>query len=265
VSQVDSVETSPTKKKKHRGRTAAIVIVIVLVVLVAAAVVLDNIARGYAANLIQTKVRSALSLPASTPVDVTVEGTSVLFQLATGKLQKVDISVPHLSVGALTGDAELTVHGIPIDQSQPINGADLAFSTNEAGLQKLLAGFSGVPISTVAIKSGAIDLGGSFAVFGVKIPLSIAVAPKAVGGELALTPTSFTVNGAAISPAQLTKTFGDIGADLTQTQKICVASVLPKAFHLDQISVKGKTVHLAVSTKSVVLDDSLFTTKGVCP
>jgi hypothetical protein len=252
-------------KKKHRGRTAAIVVVIVLAVLVAAVAVLDNVARGYAANLIQTKVRSSLSLPASTPVDVTVEGASVLLQLATGKLQQVDIGVPSLSVGALTGDAELTVHGIPIDQSQPIDSANLTFSTGEAGLQKLLAGFSSIPISTVAITSGAIDLGGSFTVFGVNIPVSIAVTPKAVGGELALTPKSFLLSGAAISPAQLTKTFGGVGADLTQTQKICIASVLPKAFHLDQISVKGKTVHLAVSTKSVVLNDSLFTTKGTCP
>ncbi len=252
-------------RRRHRGRNALIALAIVVVVLVVAAVVLDGVARSYASGLIRDKVRSSLSLPASTPIDVTIQGASVLLQLASGTLQQVDIAAPNLTVGQLTGDAKLTVRGVPISAGRPIDGATLKFSTGEAGLHKLLSGFSGVPINSVAISSGVLRVGGSVTVFAAPLPIQVGFVPSAVDGELALTPKYVVVNGAKITPAALKNTFGSLADAVTQTQKICVANLLPKAFHLDSVAVSGPNLVLAVSTGAVLLEQSTFTTQGTCP
>lgn len=252
-------------RRKHRGRTALIVVAILVVLLVVAAVVLDAVARSYATGLIRHKVRSSLSLPASTPVDVTIEGTSVLLQLATGKLQQVDIAAPNLTVGQLAGDAKLTVRGVPLSAGQPIDSAKLKFSTGDAGLQKLLSGFSGIPVTFVTISQGVMRVGGTVTVFGVPLPIQVGFVPSAVDGELALTPKFVILNGAKITPAALKKTFGNLAEAVTQTQKICVANLLPKAFHLDSVAISGSSVVLAVSAGAVPLQQSTFTTQGTCP
>lgn len=261
-------EPAPVRPRRRRW---PIVLAIVVVLLVAAAVTLDGVARGYASNLIETKLRSALSVPASTPVSATVGGAFVLLQLAQGRLDEVDVRVHGLAVAQLSGDAQLNARGIPIDQSKPIDSVRLQFSVDQTGLGTLLSGFSGVPIDSVAIRSGSVQLGTSFTVLGVKLPVVIAVTPEAVGGELALTPKYFVVAGQRISPSDLSSSlggFGDpagFGADLTATQKLCVASRLPKAMRLDSVRVSGDSVVFAVTAKSVVLDQDLLTVKGSCP
>jgi hypothetical protein len=255
-------QQQPAARKR---RTPLIVLAVIVVLVVIAAIVLDGVARSYAQNLIETKVRSALSLPASTPVDVTVGGTSVLLQLASGALEQVDVSVPQLAVGDLSGAADLSVKGVPIDTSKPIDSANVAFTIDQAGVQKLLKSFSGVPVSSATIRNGAVRLTGDVSLFGLKIPITVVEKPSAINGKLGLTPSAFEVNGASFTPATLTKTFGSLGETLSKTQQLCIASALPKAFTLDRVSVVGKSVRLVVSAKSVVLNDQLFSVKGVCP
>jgi hypothetical protein len=223
------------------------------------------VARGYAENLVQTKVRSALSMSKATPVDVKVEGTSVLYQLATGSLQKIDIDLPKATIGALTGSAKLTVRGVPIDQSKPIDGGTLVVSTDQAGLQQLLKSFSGIPVTSVALLNGAVQLGGSFDIFGVKIPLKVTLTPGVKNGELTLTPNAFEVNGANFTATQLSKNFGALASGITGTQTLCIASALPKPLHLTSLVIRGTTVTVGGTISPVVLNDAAFTTKGTCP
>lgn len=90
------------KPRSKRRRSWALVIVCgVLALLVVGVVVLDNAARGYASERIAGEIRSSLSLPASAPVDVSVGGTSVLWQLLTGKLDRIDVGVARLALGSL--------------------------------------------------------------------------------------------------------------------------------------------------------------------
>ncbi|MCU1412679.1 MAG: hypothetical protein JWN80_19 [Microbacteriaceae bacterium] len=262
--RVEPVETSPTKKKRHRGRTALVVLAIIAVLLIVGGVILDNVARSYAENLVQTKVRSALSVPASTPVDVKVEGTSVLYQLATGRLQKIDVTLPKVSIGALTGSAKLAVDGVPVDQSQPIDGGTLVVSTDQAGLRELLKSFSGIPVTSVDLVGGAVRLGGSFDIFGLKIPLTVTLTPGVKDGKLTLAPKAFELNGSSITAAQLAKSFGGLASGITGTQSLCIASALPKPLHLKSLVIKGTTVTVAGTISPVVLNATAFTTKGTC-
>jgi hypothetical protein len=255
---------SSAPRKRRRGVVLWSVLAAILVVLVIVAVALDGVARSYAGTLIENKVRSSLSIPASTPVDAKVGGASVLLQLLSGKLERVDVSSKGLAVGALTADATLTATGIPTDQSKPVDRAQLVFTVDETQLKTLVGTVSGIPVDSLTVQSGAINLGTKVTVLGIGIPVTVAVAPSAVGGELALTPKSVTFNGQTLTPADLRKTFGSLADTLLTTRKICVAEYLPKALKLDAVTVRGSSVALAVSADDVTLNSGVFATKGVC-
>jgi hypothetical protein len=226
--------------------------------------VLDNVARGYVGGLIEAKARSALALPESTPMTVTVGGTSVLYQAATGKFERVDVAIAKLGVGDLSGKAILTVTGVPLRQSKPIESARVAVVTSEDELKKLLAGFTTLPVTSVKIASGAVQIGTTVTALGVAVPVMIAFVPSAVDGQLALSPKSLVVNGATVTPAGLRATFGALADPVLATQKICVAKYLPKQLPLDSVTVKGSSLELAVAGKAVTLSSALLTIKGVC-
>ena len=266
--ELDASESDPfgfveTEIVRHRGR-GWIGFGIFLVIVITGGVVLDNVARAYVGGLIEAKARSSLALPESTPVKVTVGGTSVLYQAATGKFERVDVAIDKLGVGDLSGKAILTASGIPIKQSQPIDSARVVFIAGQGELTKLFAGFTGLPVSSVTIGSGAVQVGTTVTALGVTVPVAIAFVPSAVGGQLALTPKSLVVNGATLTPAALRSTFGALADPLLATQKVCVAKYLPKQLPLDSVTVKGSSLELAVSGRSVTLSTALLTTKGVC-
>ena len=263
-SPIEPVETPIPKRKRRRGVVFGVLAVVVVLVVVGV-IALDAVARGYAANMIETKVRSSLSLPASTPVIVSVAGTSVLLQLATGRLERVDVAVDKLAIGQLNGDAKLTVTGVPIDAGKPIDTARLAFAIDQSQLQKLLGGLSALPVSSLVIGSGAVQVSTKFTVFGATVPFAIELVPSAVDGQLVLTPKSLTFNGKTLTPTDIGTSFGSLGDTLLATRKICVANLLPKGFVLGSVSVNGATLQLTVTAQSVLLDGALLTTRGVCP
>jgi hypothetical protein len=237
----------------------------VLVLIVAGLIVLDGAARSYASTMIADKVRSSMSIPASEPVDVTVGGPSVLLQLISGKLDQVDVDVPTLSVGNLSGAGSLTATGIPIDQSQPVDTLKVRFSTDQAGLQKLVAGFTSLPVNSVTLVNGAVQVSTSLSVFGQSLPVGIAFTPSAKSGELQLTPTSVQVAGQTVTAEQLSTTFGSVAESLLDTRQLCVANQLPAGFTLDSVTVSGSTLSLAVSAKKVPISASVLSSKGTCP
>ncbi|MET0991014.1 MAG: DUF2993 domain-containing protein [Lacisediminihabitans sp.] len=264
---VEIIEVAPIRRRRRRW---PIVVAIVVVVLIALVVVADVVARGFAERLIAEKARSALNVSESTPLDVTVGGGPVLLQLAAGALDEVRIDAPSLTIGDLSGDAVLTVHGVPLDQSKPLDTAALRFTTDEKGLGSLISGLSKgqdlpVAISGVTIAKGSVQLATEVPVFGAKIPAAIAVAPGATDGQVTLTPTSFSISGATFTPADVAKNLGSLGAELAETRTICVANQLPKGFRLDSLRVRGTELVLGVTAKSVVLGSELFHSTGTCP
>lgn len=255
------VETEIVRRRGRGWIGLGVFLVIVIVIVVA----VDNGARWYVGNVIETKARSSLSLADSTPVTVKIGGTSVLFQAATGRFERVEVAIDKLGIGDLSGTATLTATGVPLSQSKPIDGARVVFVAGPNELKKLLTGFTGLPVTSVTIASGAVQLGTTITALGLTVPVAIAFVPSAVDGQLALTPKSLVVNGATVTPAALRATFGALAEPLLATQKVCVAKYLPKALPLDSVTVKGSSLELAVSGTSVILSTALLTTKGVCP
>jgi hypothetical protein len=259
----DSFPFVETEIIRRRGR-GWIGLSVFLVILIVIVVALDNGARWYVGNVIATKARSSLSLADSTPVSVKIGGASVLYQAVIGKFQRVDVAIDKLGIGDLSCKAILTATGVPLSQSKPIDEARVVFVAGPDQLKKLLAGFTGLPVTSVTIASDAVQLGTTITALGVAIPVAIAFVPSAVDGQLALTPKSLVVNGATVTPDGLRATFGALADPVLATQKLCVAKYLPKHLPLESVTVKGSSLELAVSGRSVVLSTSLLTTKGAC-
>lgn len=248
-------------RRRGRGWIGLSVFLVILIVIVVA---LDNGARWYVGNAIATRARSSLSLADSTPVTVKVGGVSVLYQAATGRFERVDVAIDTLGIGDFSGKATLTATGVPLSRSKPIDSARVVFVASPDELKKLFAGFTRLPVTSVKIASGAVQLGTAVTALGATVPVVIAFVPSAIDGQLALTPKSLVVNGATMTPAGLRATFGALADPLLATQKICVAKYLPKQLPLDSVVVRGSTVELAVFGRSVMLTTALLTTKGVC-
>ena len=248
-------------RRRGRGWIGLAVFLVILIVIVVA---LDNGARWYVGNVIATKARSSLPLADSTPVSVKIGGASVLYQAAIGKFQRVDVAIDKLGIGDLSGKATLTATGVPLSQSKPIDEVRVVFVVGPDQLKKLLAGFTGLPVTSVTIASDAVQLGTTITALGIAIPVAIAFVPSAVDGQLALIPKSLVVNGATVTPDSLRATFGALADPVLVTQKLCVAKYLPKQLPLESVTVKGSSLELAVSGRSVVLSTSLLATKGVC-
>jgi hypothetical protein len=267
-SEPDGSDSDPfpfveTEIIRRRGR-GWIGLGVFLVILILILVALDNGARWYLGNLIKTTARSSLSLADSTPVTVKIGGASVLYQAATGRFERVDVAIDTLGIGDLSGKATLTAIGVPLSRSKPIDSARVVFVASPDEVKKLLVGFTGLPVTSVKIASGTVQLGTTIAALGVSVPVAIDFVPSAVDGQLALTPKSLVVNGATVTPAGLRATFGALAEPLLATQKLCVAKFLPKQLPLDSATVRGSSLQLAVFGRSVRLSTALLTTKGVC-
>ncbi|MES2093935.1 MAG: DUF2993 domain-containing protein [Actinomycetota bacterium] len=252
-----------TEIVRRRGR-GWIGLGVFLVIAIIAVIALDNGARWYVGRVVESTARSSLSLADSTPVTVTIGGSSVLYQAATGRFQRVDVTIDTLGFGDLSGKATLTATGVPLNKSQPVARARVVFAAGPDELKKLLAGLTGLPVTSVAIASGAVQLGTVITALGASIPVAVAFVPSAVDGQLALTPKSLVVNGATVTPAGLRASFGALAEPVLATQKLCVAKYLPKQLPLDSVTVNGSSLELAVSGRSVTVGTALLSTKGVC-
>ncbi len=263
-----SARTGKTLKPKRRVRTTLRFVVTagIISLLVVAAIVADNAARGIVADQIAKQVRTSLAVPASTPVDVSVGGTSVLVQLLSGSLDKVDVGIARLSLGELAGSAQLTASGIPLDTSKPTALARFVFVTDQTALKALFSTVPGLAPKQIAIADGKVTLGTEVTLFGYSLPVGIEFTPSASKGQLVLTPSSIVINGQSFTGKQLkASAFGSLTDALFVNHAVCVAPLLPKNFTLESVFITGKSIQLTVSAQNAVLNSKLLASRGTCP
>ncbi|WP_349904216.1 LmeA family phospholipid-binding protein [Parafrigoribacterium humi] len=259
-------KTKPPKRKRRVGTslrfvlTAGIVSLIVVGVIVA-----DNAARGLVADKIESQVRTSLDVPASTPIDVSVGGTSVLYQLISGSLDRVDVGVARVTLGALSGSAQLTAADIPLDTSKPTRLLRVVFVTDQTALKALFSTVPGLSPKQITIKDSKVILGTEVTIGGFSLPVGIEFTPSASKGKLQLTPNSIVINNLDFTAEELKKSaFGSLAESLFASHSICIAPLLPKGFTLESVYVEGKSIQITVSAENVKLNSKTLSSKGSC-
>ena len=253
------------RRRRRRGLLFGILLVIALLVAVGV-VVVDGVARSYAADQIEHKIRTELGLAADTPLRVTVGGFSVLAQLAAGKLDDVRVSGEQVALGALTGSIAVHATGLPIDTKQAVEHLTATIRLDAEDVKKVIGTFGTVPLDSLTIGDDALHLTSELRVFGaVRIPVGLTLTPSAADGDIVLSPTRVELAGKAISAAQVKQQFPTLGDALFQDRSFCIANALPKQLVLQDVRVSGDELVLSFAASQLRLDADSLAAKGVCP
>ncbi|MCS0500681.1 LmeA family phospholipid-binding protein [Protaetiibacter mangrovi] len=257
---------TPAELAPRRRRAWPWVLLGVVVLLVAAGFAIDALARGAAEDVIAERVASALDVPETTPVEVSIGGGPVLFQALTGSLDQVDVEVDGLDLGDLSGDLHIVARGVPIDTSAPTRELTVRLAVPESGLAALSPQITGATIDDVTLDGAEIVATGNLSVLGLSFELGLGLTPSAVGGQLAFDPTSVRIAGAQYTADELRAdpVFGLLADALLQQRTVCIADALPSALTVTGLRVEGDQLVATLDGSGTALGGTAFQQKGSC-
>lgn len=252
-------------KKKHRLRNWLIALGIVAVLVVIAWIVGDIIARDYAKSFIRETVTTSFELEPDAPMDIEIGPGSLIAQAIGGSIDSVDVSIPDMPLGDLTGDLTLALTGIPLTAEAPVDTLRVGVSIDEAEVGKLASYLSDADLTTIELENNEIVLATKFSLFGTDIPLSLSIVPSAVDGAISFAPRTFTVNDAEISLDDVRDgPLGGIASGLLDSGTFCVDEYLPKAITLTDVAVTDTTLELSAEGDGTPLGSADLSTFGTC-
>jgi len=256
-------EAQPKRRRKRRGWLIAIVVIIVLLGI--AWIVGEAVARNYAENFVRDKVVSSLKLKAGTPVGVTIGPGSLLAQAITGGIDSVKISVDDYAVKEVSGDLDIAMTEIPLDQNAPLDTLRVTYTIPKSEVAGLTAYVSGAENAEVELLDDALSISSEFQLFGIAIPVGVEVAPLVVDGEVGFETKTISLNNNVISVAELKEgPFAGLADSVLANQTFCVASSLPKALSVNDVDVNPKRIVLSLEGDGVALGSKEFSQMGEC-
>jgi hypothetical protein len=261
-----AAEPAAAPPKKRRGWIIALIVVGVLVVLaIVAFVIAESLAKDYARDYVRARVVEALQLPADARVDVDLGGGSIIVQALAGRVDTVDVAVPDVALGQLSGGLTLHGEGVPLDATAPVASLTVDFSVDADDLAALSGG-ADVAAPTFAFVDGEVALSSSIDLFGASIPLGFTMVPSAEAGDLVLTPTSISIGDEVFEAGVDDGSFlGQIAAAFLQPQTLCIAGSVPQALTLEEAAVTGEQLVLTFDGDGAALGGPEFSTTGTCP
>lgn len=245
----------------RRARWPWVLLIIVLVV-AALVVAAEFVARAVLPGVVRGIVIEQLELPADQQLDVDASGI-LLPQLIGGRLDELHLSTDSVTIGGITGAADVTAEGVPL------SGVDLTDARgtvriNAEQFTALLA-TSELPIDKVAFAEPDVTVSGTLPVLSFSLPVSLTLTPGADAGELLLTPKSLQVAGATLNAQQIADRFGSVADQLTETQRICIADQLPAGLTMTDLAVDGDEVVVDLQVNGAIVTDQALQENGVCP
>ncbi|WJL95191.1 DUF2993 domain-containing protein [Microbacterium sp. ET2] len=259
-----AVATEPPARRRRRVWPWLLAVLFVAGLAVAAWFVGEAIARDLVKSTVREQVITALDLPADQPIDVEVDG-AVLPQLIRGSLDDLTISSDDVTIGPLTGDIDVRTQGVPIRGDADLEAGSGSVTLDRAQLQSLLTGLEGFPDGAeVDLDAPDVRLSTSFPVFGIEVPVTVAVIPSAVDGDLALTPSAVEVAGAELTADGVRQQFGGLVDGLLRDWTICIAGDLPAGITLTGLAVDGDRLIGAFDIDPAIVRDASLQENGTC-
>lgn len=269
-SQTLVMEVPPEKPAKRRRRWwmgALIALVITVILLLIAFFVGDALARQYATGLVKEKIVAALKLDPTAAVDVNLGDGSILLQAAAGSLDDLRVHIPEFVLGEVTGEAEITATGVPIDTSKPLATMGIEVTVDEANVQKLSGYLSGVDLTSIELRDKVIRIGTNIDVLLTNIPVAVDLAPSATDGGISFEPVTVLLGDQQVSVADLRAIPGISGivGNLLGSRTVCVASYLPQGLTVEDVTVVGTDLVVSINGDGVALEGAGFSQQGTCP
>ncbi|MCC2033518.1 LmeA family phospholipid-binding protein [Microbacterium allomyrinae] len=236
---------------------------IVLVLAVVAWFAAEAIARQIVTNVITDEVKTELSLPDDQQIEVEIDG-AVIPQLIGGSFGQLTISSDDVAVGDLEGDVTVVAHDVPIRGDAEMSGATGVVALDQEQLRTLMSRVEGFPVDTLALDAPNVTMTPELQLFGVSVPIGVALTPSADEGDLVLTPASLQLGGAEVSAATVRDQFGVIAEAVLQDWRVCIAQYIPAGLTLAGVEVDGDELVATFDVAGGIVSDPALQANGTC-
>ncbi|GAA1946943.1 DUF2993 domain-containing protein [Microbacterium deminutum] len=256
-----AVTTAPAPRRR-RAWPWIVAIVIVVGLAIVAWFAGEAIARNLVVKTIRDQVITQLALPAGQDVRVDVPGP-ILPQLIGGTLGEVTIASDDVPIGSFAGDVVVTAHDVPI-RGGDMAGATARVTLDEQQLRELMATVDGFPAGSVGLAAPNVTMSTQISLFGVGFPVTVALTPSAVQGDLLLTPATLQLAGASISADELRQRFGQLSDAVLRDWTVCVAQYIPSGITLTDVAVQRATLVADFDIDGGIVSDPALQANGTC-
>jgi hypothetical protein len=240
--------------------------IVALVIVVGLAIVAwfagEAIAHNLVVKTIRDQVISQLALPADQDVQVEV-ASPVIPQLISGTLSEVSISSDDFPLGEFTGDVTVTATDVSI-RGDDLGAATGTVTLNEEQLRALMSTVDGFPADTLGLAAPNVTMSTELSLFGVSVPVGVALTPSAVEGDLVLSPDELQLAGASITADDLRDRFGELSDLVLRDWTVCVAQYIPAGVTLTDVAVDGQTLVADFDVDGAIVSDPALRENGTC-
>lgn len=236
-------------------------LVAALAVVVAAAllVVADLIVRGVTEERVASGIESSLPEGVEGEVHASLGGFSAIWQLMTGRLERLDLSAPELEVQGEPVAVEVSAVGVPTAAGGTVERATGDISLGAASLDALVPTPEG--IGSFELGDGVVSFGGSARFFGREFGYTVTATPTAAGDRVLLSPESVELgmDGDTI----------DLGGTVDRLLggdpiPVCVAQYLPEGVEVNGVEISPDAVSIRLEASRIALDAASLETTGSC-
>lgn len=257
------VYTRAAPKRRRRVWPWIVALVVLVGLVVGAWFVAESYAREVVTATIREQVITQLSLPADQQVDVVVKG-AVLPQLIVGTLQDVTISSDDVQLQSFAGDVTVHAQDIAIRGETGGGTATATVVLDEEQLRTLLATVENFPVESLGLSAPDLEFSTDLSLFGITLPVGVALTPTAAEGDIVLTPASVQLAGSDISATDLKARFGGLADTVLRDWTICIAQYLPAGATLTAIEVTGNEVVADLDISPAIVTDPTLQEVGTC-
>ncbi|EPR75902.1 hypothetical protein ADILRU_1748 [Leifsonia rubra CMS 76R] len=261
----DSKNLKPTKKR--RRWLWWLIGGIVVVILVVAVVLVETVGRTVATEIVRDRIVTSLGLASSDDVAVDLGSGSLLVQVLTGGVDVVTIDIDRFEVNGLTSSARLIATEVPLDTTQALETLTIDVTVPGDQIDQLAGSLSGLDLDSIELVGSAIRVSTVFELFFIRVPVAVDLVPVAAGNAIAFEPESVLLGDEQISVADLRENqlFSGLAGSLLDSREFCVASSLPTALTIDDVTIQGTDLVIQLSADGIPLDDAQWQQYGVCP
>jgi len=219
----------------------------------------DKIVRGIASDVVRSAVTSALELPEGQDVDVELGDGLLVVQAISGSIDSVDVTIPNVQFGEATGTLLLTVGGVSLDPTAPVDTLSARVELDADAVSKYAANLSSAPLNGVSLPGQVVgiaaDLGGQ--------QVDVALTPTVSNGAVVFTPVEVATGGVAVPIEQmLAGPLGPLAAPMLTSNPVCLAQYLPEALTVAGAFVENERLVITAVGNATRL--STLGTKGTC-
>lgn len=254
-------EPAPARRRRVWPWIVALIVVVGLLVVVW--FVVDSVARQFVTTAIRQQVVTRLELPADQDVEVAVDGPMIP-QLIRGTLEEVTISAADVAFASFAGDVTVVAEDVSLAEGGSVSAASATIVLNEEQLRTLLSTVEGFPAASLGIAAPDVTMSTELSLFGIAVPIAVALTPSVADGDIVLTPSSLELSGAEITADALTERFGGLADAVLRDWTVCIAQYIPAGVTVSDVAVTGDQVVVDLDIDGAIIRDRALQEPGVC-